>query len=267
MRARQRVAPKRPGGLDLPLTSTTTAQSPRRRRRIKKDRVDYLTRIAGCVVLIFVILFIISPSLGGQPSPNESHPPTHKRGARWNNHGSSHIGPVAKIKNKLKPDKVIQHFKRNPGVHKRINKVHTGQRVSDSGSLEILFRKAPGSNQIHQPPALTTEDRILSLQRDYGNLTISFFEDESSRRTIYRDDYFEGFEIRTGTGDDFFDFYYSFDDDEARNPYNYSKNKTLAKTHHCRRTSWHRKMKQDCNKFHEVDLLAHVRTLSGAYLG
>lgn len=260
MRARQRALPKRRGSQDLPLTSTTVSRSQphllRRHRRFKRNTaVEYLKRALGAVSLVLFCFYLLETNTEDgvyQPSRHGHHPNQTKHDSSRSNNG-----PIAKIKNGI--------HRITGNSRKRQNRAQS-RRVSDSGRLEIILRN-PGSIELSKPTHMSVEVVSQSLSRDYGKLRISFLQDGQAERTIVHDRTSEMFTIRAGTGDDFFDFYYAFDDDEERNPYNTYRNESYIKTHQCRRTSWHRKIKQDCNTFHEFDLLSHVRALHGSYLG
>jgi hypothetical protein len=132
----------------------------------------------------------------------------------------------------------------------------------------IAFTKEFASpNQIilfpDEPLPDSDDESSDSLDVDeFGNLTIAFFQEESARRQIERDFSLLGnsYRLPDKSRDDDLDGYYNFDDDYERGRY---------VSHHgrCRRISEHRINLQNCNSFHELELLSmKVKFLgAGAY--
>jgi hypothetical protein len=58
--------------------------------------------------------------------------------------------------------------------------------------------------------------------------------------------------LNSSANDDNLDYYYDFDDDTLRNPLRGYNDDTIATTHTCRRTAWHRNNPLNCNLFHEL---------------
>ena len=62
-------------------------------------------------------------------------------------------------------------------------------------------------------------------------------------------------------------YYYAFDDDENRNPYNGYEDPKEADQHHCRRVAWHRDVYPNCNEFHATDMVGISLDNGLSYLG
>jgi hypothetical protein len=110
-------------------------------------------------------------------------------------------------------------------------------------------------------------DISSSYEVDYDNLTMRFMELPEDHRVIYHDYDLDQNEINRWKGDDFVEYYFAFDDDHERNPYKGYEDKKLAEERQCRRTSWHRNYKINCNAFHELDLASSVLTDHSKFLG
>jgi hypothetical protein len=126
----------------------------------------------------------------------------------------------------------------------------------------------PSANQFRHPVPIdmTASDEYGLV--DYGNLDI-YLMVENVTRVIYRDFWEEAGEVRDlSVRDDDMDAYYSFDDDELRNPYKRYEDEGIKNgDNHCRRVAWHQYQFPNCNTFHEMNSAVNVpRYLSyGAY--
>ena len=124
-----------------------------------------------------------------------------------------------------------------------------------------------GSRKVRRPPPLNVDERTVMDEPDFGGLTIF---DEPPEISYDRDaKIFEKFQPRDDkTLVKKFDwYYYAFDDDENRNPYQGYKDDAIAKTRHCRRVSWHRDFFPNCNDFHSTNLPLLATDKGVRYIG
>lgn len=137
--------------------------------------------------------------------------------------------------------------------------------------FSVLFPSAI-PRKLKRPKPLPAKVKHQGTIRDYGGFQIRFLEDEHLRtrpREIYHDFFLDrghNNSFREHNDDDT-DYYYAFDDDIKRNPYNAWDDPELKKTKHCRRVKWHRDLPIACNVLHEFDVQMRFREGSTKFLG
>lgn len=157
------------------------------------------------------------------------------------------------------------YIQRNPELQQmnenRTRGVSSPIRQNDFSIIFGLF--ANHSIAFMEPGSLDEEARKRATSANFGDLDVRFFQYDGEHRAIYyneREDwgYDELMYWDAATGeeqeDNDFDYYYAFDDDEARNPMIAYDDDTIQDEKHCRRTSWHRDLHVNCNKLHEFDV-------------
>lgn len=138
----------------------------------------------------------------------------------------------------------------------------------------------PKANRPLQLPAkLGSAQRREAMRLDHGGLIIRFPEyddDEEGRqqqqhkRQIYHNlgaDIGHELIFNGPEDDDYIEFYYAFDDDAEKNPYNGYDDDSIANEKKCRRTSWHRTLPINCNMLHEFDVLRQFRSGDAKFVG
>lgn len=111
------------------------------------------------------------------------------------------------------------------------------------------------------------------LDPDYGGLYIRYLSEDGAARALYRypHDFLtpdtENINEKVKWHHGQVDYYYAFDDDAERNPYNAWDDPSLALEKTCRRTNWHRLLFVNCNTMHEFDFLSKVIKGQTKYLG
>ena len=110
---------------------------------------------------------------------------------------------------------------------------------------------------------------------DYGDLVLRFpeypgKETAAFRRVIYHDVH-EDTEYddiwNTADDDGSIESYYSFDDDDKRNPFTMFDDPDIHRRKKCRRTNWHREQPITCNTMHEFGLNSHINMGDAKFLG
>lgn len=121
-------------------------------------------------------------------------------------------------------------------------------RIKEKRPSIAYFSKSRDSHYAGFEPANYRLGKKKYFARDFGGLEMEFFRD-----------------YRTTPRDDDLDYYYNFDDDHQRNPFNGVNEKTLSGEEEkcCRRTSEHRLNFPNCNTFHETPMLESKATHIG----
>jgi hypothetical protein len=133
----------------------------------------------------------------------------------------------------------------------------------------------------HNPGPLNDEAEIRMKVKNFGDLNLRFFkydDDETPRRSIFRAEqedwtaeelyYWDPItETHLDEFDDHIEYYYSFDDDVARNPMIGYDDDKIQDEKRCRRTAWHRNIETNCNKLHEFDVERRFRDGETSFLG
>lgn len=140
------------------------------------------------------------------------------------------------------------------------------------GDLNLVL-PVHGAGRVHLPPRMErTKNSHLSVP-DFGGLNMTQRIRTTTINIMYGPDdkvweSFQAPEDESLLEENRYDwYYYAFDDDEIRNPYHGHRDKTKAKTHHCRRVSWHRDVFPNCNEFHATDLRYLAEQESVSYIG
>lgn len=135
---------------------------------------------------------------------------------------------------------------------------------------------------LSEPDPLSEELAIRMKVKNFGDLNIRFFkydDDETPRRSIYQSERDEWtaedlyywdpvtekhLEVLVGDEND---YYYNFDDDVRRNPLIAYDDDTIQDEKLCRRTSWHRNVRINCNMLHEFDVQWRFLNGETSFLG
>lgn len=96
----------------------------------------------------------------------------------------------------------------------------------------------------------------------YGGLNLRFLMEAHASRYAYKDmDSRKGVLVPHEPVDD---YYFAWDDDIARNP---NTDEWALDEGHCRRHSWHRHRRLNCNTFHELDTVTLLQEQDFRFLG
>ena len=135
-------------------------------------------------------------------------------------------------------------------------------------------RRTTGMMKLPYP--LEEEELIEARHLDFGDINVRIVEalndEQLLPRVVYKDlRAARGFSRDEEDGKSksriWYEYVFAFDDDNLRTPYMVFDDDHIVEDYKCRRVSWHRENRMNCNNVHEIDILSYIGEGESKYLG